>query len=973
MTLSHGFELQRDEEIAETNTRARLWRHVQTGAELLSLENSDENKVFGITFRTPPADSTGIAHIMEHSVLGGSRKYQVKEPFVELLKGSLYTFLNAMTYPEKTVYPVASTNAQDFYNLVDVYLDAVLHPLITPHHLEQEGWHYELDGPDAPLTYKGVVFNEMKGVYSSPDSLLYRLSQQILFPENSYGYDSGGKPEAIPDLTYAQFKAFHETFYHPSNALIFFYGDDDPETRLRLLDGYLRDFEAQQVDAAVPVHPPFDAPQRVTAPYSVNADQHNGQTPKALVQMNWVLPEYDDPALAMALDILSYALVSTPASPLRKALIDSGLGEDTTGYGLMAYTRQMTFSVGLKGVAAENAARVEALIVETLRTLADEGLEPEMVEAAVNSIEFSLRENNTGSYPRGIALLTRALNTWLHGRDPLMPLRYEAPLTAVKASLAADPAYLQNLLRVHLLDNPHRASLILEPDPELAQRQETAEKERLAAARAALEPADLQAIMHNAAALRRRQEAPDDPAALAALPRLTLADLDKESKTIPLALSEPLDSRVLYHDLFTNGILYLDVGLNLRALPQRLLPYARLFGQALLEMGTETEDFVRLSQRIGSKTGGIEPSTFTAAVRASDDAATWLFLRGKSTVAQTPDLLAILRDVLLTARLDNRERFRQIVLEAKAGKEGGLIPGGHMVVNTRLRARYNLAGWAAEQMGGVENLFFLRRLAEQIEQDWPSVLADLEAVRRHLLTRQAMIFNVTLDAGNWAAVAPQLHGFIAALPAAPPAWQPWTPRQAPANEGLTIPAQVNYVAKGANLYDLGYQLHGSMAVILKYLRTTWLWEKIRVQGGAYGAMVAFDKHSGVLSYLSYRDPNLLQTVANYDQTAAFLRDNALSADELTKSIIGAIGAIDGYQLPDAKGYTSMVRHLVGETDAARQQYRDELLATTAADFRALAGVLERLNAAGSVAALGSAEAIRRANGDAPWLEVTPVM
>ncbi len=348
--MESGFELVAEERVSELNSRARLWRHVKTGAELLSVENDDENKVFGVAFRTPPADSTGVAHILEHSVLGGSQKYPLKEPFVQLVKGSLNTFLNAFTSPDRTTYPVASTNLQDFYNLVDVYLDAVFHPLLTPYHLDQEGWHYEIEDPGAPLTFKGVVFNEMKGVYSSPDAILYRASQHALFPDNTYGVDSGGDPRVIPDLTYDAFRQFHTTYYHPSNALIYFYGDDDPAERLRLLDAELSQFEAAPVSADVALQAPFATPRQVVTGYSVDGASDGAQ--KCMAQVNWALPEVTDRALLMALSVLSYALVGTQASPLRKALVDSGLGEDVTGGGFGASLRQPTFSIGLKGVLA---------------------------------------------------------------------------------------------------------------------------------------------------------------------------------------------------------------------------------------------------------------------------------------------------------------------------------------------------------------------------------------------------------------------------------------------------------------------------------------------------------------------------------------------------------------------------------------------------------------------------------------------
>lgn len=956
---TYGFELLRDEPVAEINTRARLYRHTATGAQLLSLENDDENKVFGITFRTPSADSTGVAHILEHSVLGGSQKYPLKEPFVELIKGSLKTFLNAMTYPDRTVYPVASTNLQDFYNLVDVYLDAVLHPLLTHYHLDQEGWHYELERADKPLRYKGVVFNEMKGAYSSPDNLLYRTSQQSLFPDNAYGFDSGGDPAVIPELTYAQFTRFHRTYYHPSNALIYFYGDDDPMERLRILDGYLSSYQAQPVDGMVALQPSFAAPRRVTRPYSVDGAGDNA--PKSFVQLNWLLPEGDDPTLVMALSLLSYALIGTQASPLRKALIDSGLGEDVTGGGLSTGLRQMTFHVGMKGVEPGNDLAVETLILETLQKLAAEGIDREMVEAATNTFEFSLRENNTGSTPRGLAWMMRALPMWLYQGDPIAPLRFEAPLAAVRQALHDDSEYFQGMIRSYLLENPHRTTVVLAPDAELSQMIEAEEAARLARVQAQLDPAQAQALVDNTLALRRRQETPDSPEALAKLPMLKLSDLDRQSKTIPIEVGDIHGGELVYHDLFTNGIVYLDLGFNLQVLPPDLLPYAKLFGQSLVEMGTETEDFVKLAQRIGRTTGGIDVSNFLSSKQDEAQGVAWMMVHGKATMAQAQAMLDILRDILLTVRLDNRERFRQIVLKSKARRESSLVPAGSSVVDGRLRAGFTTSSWAGEQMGGLDYLFFLRRLVDAIDQDWLGVLAKLEEVRRHLVTRQGMVVNVTLDAAHWAQFEPALRDLVAALPAQPAARRSWTPRLAEIDEGLVLPAQVNYVGKGANLYDLGYRYHGSIQVISNFLRTAWLWDRIRVQGGAYGAFCRFSKQSGVWTYLSYRDPNVLATLDVYDGTAEFLRKLALSDDELTKSIIGAIGVLDAYELPDAKGYTSLVRHLLGESDESRQQTRDEVLGTTAADFRAFADVLDAVAAQGRVVVLGAQEALAQAN------------
>jgi hypothetical protein len=955
---THGFELLREEHIQEINSRARLYRHVQSGAELLSLENDDENKVFGVAFRTPPADSTGIAHIMEHSVLGGSQKYPLKEPFVQLIKGSLHTFLNAFTWPDRTVYPVASTNLQNFYNLIEVYLDAVFHPLVTPQHLDQEGWHYELEEPGAPLAYKGVVFNEMKGVYSSPDALLYRAAQQALFPDTTYGLDSGGDPRVIPQLTYEQFKHFHETYYHPSNARIFFYGDDDPAERLRRLDEVLQAFAARPVDGEIALQPRFSAPRRVVVKVPVEADSDFSK--KAIVDVNWALPEITEPSLLMALGVLSYAVIGTQASPLRKALVDSGLGEDVMG-GLGSGLRQLTFSAGLKGIRQEDAPRVEALVLDTLTRLAADGIDPEMVEAAVNSIEFSLRENNTGSYPRGLSLYMRVLPNWLYGRDPFEPMRYELPLAVVKQRLAADPTFLGHLIRTYLLSNTHRLTVVAEPDPALTQTWEAEEAERLAQAKAAMTPEDLQRVVDNTRLLKELQQRADPPEELAKLPMLKLGDLAKQNKTIPLAVSEAPGGRLLYHDLFTNGILYLTLGFDLRQVPQDLLPYVPFFGRALLEIGTEREDYVRFSQRILRKTGGVSYSTFLSPVRSEPEGTAWFFVSGKATVAQTPELLDILRDMLLTVKLDNPERFRQIALKTKARKESSLIPSGHAYVRDRLRAGFSKTAWAEEQMDGIASLFFVRELVEQVDADWPGVLAKLEAVRAALVNRTGMVSNVTLDAANWAHVEPQLHGFLGSLPAFQTAPAPWAPTLAAVDEGLALPAQVNYVGKGANLYDLGYEYSGSIHVITNYIRTEWLWNKVRAEGGAYGAFTSFGKQSGFFAFLSYRDPNLATTLRVYDETVDFLRRAELSEDELTMNVIGAIGDVDAYQLPDAKGHTSFIRYLTQESDKSRQQMRDQILATRQEDFRAFADVLAAMKERARVVVMGSHAALTAAN------------
>lgn len=961
MTENNEFELVREQHLAEINSRARLYRHIETGAELLSIENDDENKVFGITFRTPPADSTGLPHIMEHSVLCGSRKYPVKEPFVELMKGSLNTFLNAMTFPDKTCYPVASQNLQDFHNLVDVYLDAVFFPRLTPYTLMQEGWHYELENPQDPLSFKGVVFNEMKGAYSDPDSVLGEQIQHAIFPENEYRHDSGGSPSVIPDLTFEQFQAFHETYYHPSNARIFFYGDDDPEQRLSVVHDYLHLFDPIPVKSEISLQKPFSQPRRQVIPYEIAAGQEDA---RSFVTVNWLLPENGDPELVYGLAILEQALIGNPAAQLRKALIDSGLGEDITGSGFESSTRQMFFSIGLKGVAAENIEKVEALIQDTLNDIAKTGVDKDNIAAAINTIEFRLRENNTGSYPRGLSIMLRSLDFWLYGKDPLAPLMFEAPLSTIKQRLDSGEVYFEKLIEKYLVNNAHRVHVILSPDATLGEKRAAAERERLDKARASMDDTALAQILENTRQLKLRQETPDSPEMLMTIPMLEREDLGREIRHIPVeVLTRDKNSHgaeVLYHDLFTNGILYLDLGFDLHVLPQEWIAYIPLFGRALTETGTAKESFVQLLQRIGRNTGGIRPSTFTSSVRKSNNVRTMLMLRGKAMTAQAGELLSILSDVLTGANLQDRERFRQMALEEKARLEARLAAAGHGLVNSRLRARFNEADWAAEQMSGASYLLFLRSLTQQIDQDWPAVLEILESIRAALITAPNALCNITLDAANWSAVRPQLEDFLAALPKGMPESKDWVIPGFPGKEGLTIPSQVNFVGKGANLYALGYEFNGSVLVINNHLNGAWLWDKIRVQGGAYGGFAVFDSQSGILNYLSYRDPNLQQSLQTYDQTGAYLKDLELDESELTKSIIGTIGDLDSYLLPDAKGYTSMRWYLLGTTDEERQKLRDEVLNTTLEDFHRFGEVLDAAKDQSAVVVLGAEDAVQNA-------------
>ncbi len=961
---TYGFTLVREAAQRETGGIARLWRHDTTGAELLSVSNADENKCFGVTFRTPPSDSTGVAHILEHSVLCGSDKYPVKEPFVELLKGSLQTFLNAFTFPDKTCYPVASCNVQDFYNLIDVYLDAVFHPRINEAVLQQEGWHVEAETPDGPWSFKGVVYNEMKGVYSSPDSVLGEQSQHAVFPDTLYSVDSGGNPEDIPQLTFAAFKEFHRTYYHPSNARFFFWGDDPEETRLKILAEALAGYQKISVSSAVPLQPRRDMPREIEMTYAATEDEN-----RAMFTVNWLLCESADVTTSLLFEMLEHILEGLPGSPLRKALIESGLGEDMTGCGLETDLRQLYYSVGLKGLAQRDVHTAEMLIYDTLGALAEEGIPQEAVDAAVNSVEFDLRENNSGRFPRGLAAMLQSLSTWLYDGDPLAPLAWEAPLADIKARLAAGEKVFEQAIQTWLLNNEHRALVTLLPDAQLGARRDADEQARLDRIQAACSPQERAEVVSLSTALQEAQGRADSPEALASIPCLGVEDLPRENAVIPSRAAGTAQTPLLVHELDTSGVLYGTLLLPLAAVPARLLPLIPLLARCLTELGTARRDYVALGTHIASRTGGVSAAPLFGTTRETRGTFAYLGVSGKAVGDKMDDLFGILQEILLEPLPDMqaaRDRMRQMLLESKARLEQGLLAGGHSAVGSRLRARASLAGWLTEATSGISYLHAVRALLARMDTDFDGVLADMAELRGLLLRRDGALFDITGTAELCARAEQAGTSLLQALPAtgAAPATD-WAAPAFPAAEAFIAPSQINYVGKGANLYDLGYTYQGSASVILRYMRMGYLWEKVRVQGGAYGAFCMLDRMSGAFVQASYRDPNVSGTLAAYDGMVDFLHSFTPDSRALTNAIVGAIGDVDTYLLPDAKGAQALARHLTGDDAASRQRMRDEILHVTAADFRAFADVLAAARDHAAISVIGGATAEQEAKA-AGW-------
>lgn len=963
--------------IDEYGVQAILYNHKKSGAQVMSVIAPDENKVFGITLRTPPKDSTGVPHILEHSVLCGSRKFPVKEPFVDLLKGSLQNFLNAFTYPDRTCYPVASTNTKDFYNLVSVYLDAVLHPraISDPQVLQQEGWHYELEDPKDPLTYKGVVYNEMKGVYSSPDSLMGRGAQQALFPDNTYGVDSGGDPLAIPDLTFQGFKDFHGEFYHPSNSRVFFYGDDDPLKRLEILDEQLKEFDAIPVTSQVQFQPKNKKPERLEILYPVGPDTE----PKHAITVNWLMNDQPlDPKEMLAMGVLDSLLLGTSNAKLRKILTESNLGESVTGGGLSDELLQATFSVGLKGVKAADVERVEALVYSSLASIAKEGFEQSAVDAAINTLEFRLREFNTGGFPRGLSLMLGMMSNWIYDKNACDGVRFEEALADFKADLASGKPVFQDLMNKYLVNNEHRVTVEMKPDAELETKQIKEEEDRLKSVKDTLNSADIEKIIEDTKLLKAAQLAEDSAEAKATLPRLDIGDIDPKSRELPIDILQDGGKdgvTILGHTLPTSGILYADMGFDFSDIDHEDLPLLPLFSRLMMEGGTSTMDEVTLQRKIGTETGGISTSVFSDVKSSAgvvsgvspSDALLYFMIRGKAVKDKVPVMLDLFKDILLNANLNNQKRAVEMLRESKVRKESSVISAGHSYAASRLASRYSFLGYLGEVTGGITSVRAAGDLLEQAEKDWPTIHARLLKIHEKIIRKNGMIVNLTGDDKTMESSKTVVDSFLGDLPAAERTSQTLVDKWSDSmlsvteDEAFVVPTQVNYVVKGGPVYQPGDAVSGSSAVISRFLSLHYLWDNVRVMGGAYGGFARFSETSGRFVYMSYRDPNLAKTLEIYDKAPEALLGAEITKEDILQGVIGAVGDLDSPLSADQKGYASMVQYLTGETAPDRQKWRDEVLGSTENDFKEFAKNLENVSKVGSVAVVGSQAAIDEAN------------
>ena len=954
MRFPETYELVMQSGLEELGLCAYVLRHQKTGARVICLPAEDPNKVFAIAFRTPPVDDSGLSHILEHSVLCGSDKFPVKDPFVELMKTSPNTFLNAMTYPDKTVYPVSSCNDKDFANLMDVYLDAVLHPLLhgDSRIFRQEGWRYELESEDAELTLNGVVYSEMKGAFSSVDGILDRYAKNSLFPDTSYGFESGGAPEAIPTLSYEKFCAFHKKLYHPSNSWIYLYGSCDMEERLRFIDeAYLAAYDREEVDSALTLQPAFDAPRTLRMAYPIGADED--PEGRSCYSMQWVTGEVSDVRTMAALSILEQVLLNAPGAPLKKALLDAGLGKDVSGMNEPEML-QGFFSVTAKDAPSGKKEEFARVIRETLTRIVSEGLNRTALRAAISNSEFQTREADFGGLSKGLIYGLEILRNWLYDLDdPFRPLRYDADYAYYKEHV--EDGYFEELIRKIFLDNPHCTLLELFPEPGKAEKDDAALKEKMAALKAAMSPEERKKLIADSAELKRWQETPDREEDLARVPKITAADLSREARHIDNEEDEAGGVKLIHRKEKTSGIDYLQLFFPLKNLPEELIPWLGLYKACFNQVSTEEHDYRELydmgMELTGSISLGIE-SIFRYREKS------WTPMVSVSVKALDEKLapaLELLKEILLKARFSDEDRLREILAETVTGLRETLISSGHTAAMRRAASYYDDKALFGEMTGGLEFFRFAADLENSLDSRKDEAAEKLAETARRIYTRSGMIMNVTSEPEAYPRIKALLADFVKVFPEAEGNCFR-LPAPEKKNEGVKTSGAVGYVAMSGSFLEAG-PYTGALPVLRSALSAGYLWQTVRVLGGAYGCMCRFSM-SGDAYFVSYRDPNVRKTKEVYEAIPNWLETLDIPQEAVDGFIISTVGG--GFDLPltpSMKGSADIRLWLSGVTQEDLQKERDEALACTPETLKALAPYVKAILAQNNFCVFGTAVGI----------------
>ena len=955
------YEILDEHRVEDVQSDGFILRHKKSGARIAILSNNDDNKVFYIGFRTPPEDETGVPHIIEHTTLCGSKKFPVKDPFIELAKGSLNTFLNAMTYPDKTVYPVASCNNQDFKNLMDVYLDAVFNPNITKYEeiFKQEGWHYELTGKDDELKINGVVYNEMKGAYSSPDEVLSSQIYRSLFPDNTYSKDSGGNPEYIPKLTYEAYLDFYHKYYHPSNSYIYLYGDMDVVERLEWLDKeYLSLYDYKKVNSEINKQPAFDEIKNVEAQYSITMD--DTQENKTYLSYNRVVGDTLDEMLYQAFDVLDYALVSSPGAPVKQALIDAGIGDDVYG-SYDAGILQPVFSFVAKNANASQADEFESIIENTLKEVVKTGINKEALLAGINSSEFKFREADFGQFPKGLLFGLNCLDSWLF--DDMKPfIHLECLGTFAKLRKAVDTDYFEKLIQEYLLDNTHGSSVTVKPKRGLGNEREEALAKELSDYKASLSDEEIKKLIEDTEHLKKYQEEPSSDEDLRKLPMLTRADMKKNAMPFSNIEDELLDVKVVRHDIESNGIDYISFLFDAGDFAQSELGYLGFFTNALGLVSTEKYSYTDLANATNIYTGGI--STGTASHPDIKDRNNFVFkfeVKLKVLEKNLDKALELMEQMLLSSDFTDTKRLGELVAQIKARLQANLSSSGHLVAAMRSMSSFSRYALYQDELKGVAFYRSICRIEKELLESPKSVSDKLAAIAKKLFARNRMLISFTGNNEAYGNAKPSLEKVIAGFNKRSAVGNQAEVHFNTAKEAFIDASQIQYVAKTGDFICEGYEYTGALRLLRIILSYDYLWINVRVKGGAYGCMNTFLR-SGESYFVSYRDPNLSDTLDVYDRIPEYIKSFSPDERDMTKYIIGTFSALDTPMNPEAKGSRSLSAYLEGITYEQIQKERNEILNAQPEDIRRLADLVEAVLKKDSICVIGNENMIKESAG-----------
>ncbi|WP_291582543.1 insulinase family protein [Clostridium sp. UBA6640] len=940
--MYHGFKLLEQEKIDEIQSVARVFEHIKTGARLLHLENEDDNKLFSIGFRTTPTDSTGVAHILEHSVLCGSRKFKTKDPFGDIAKSSLNTFLNAMTYTDKTIYPVSSRNHKDFMNLMDVYLDAVLHPRIYENHeiLRQEGWRYEVDPKTNKLSYKGVVYSEMQGALSSPEQVICSDIYSSLFPNTTYAFVSGGEPEEIPNLTQEDFEKFHSKFYHPSNSYIFLYGDQNLEQCLKFInDEYLNDFDRIEIPSHIENVEAFKSMAEKTSQYSISEDEEEKN--KSFLALSFAFEETSNAMAYLTNEILYNMLIESSASPIKEALLKAGIGECiiTIDEMNMDPTKQMLFPIVVKNADSSMKDKFKEIVLSTLKELVENGIDENQLQAAINTVEFNLREADPWRIAnKGIQYNEKVLNSWLYDGSPLAHLKYEKNLNDIKEAIK--DRYFENFIEKNMVKNCHCSLVVLNPKKGLENEKNKALEEKLEKYRISLSEEDLQKLIDRNKKLQEAQVKIDTEEEKKTIPKLPMEEIDKKAEQIPQEVIKEQGITILKHHINTNKIAYINLLFDGKIIEEKYIPYLGLLGDILGELDTERKTYSELITEVYKNTGGITFENEVYTEKNNDKAYHPKFtIKSKAISDNIPKLLELINEIMTTTKFDDMNRIKQVIQETKSKLQMRIINAGHKIAINRACSKFSYGQEYSDRINGASYYEFICSLEKNFENNSDEIKNNLMNVYETIFNKNNLIVSIVGEEtesqnllSNINIILDNIKNSICEVPK-------FEYKQSKDVEGVITASNVQYVVKAFNFAKLDYKYSGKMRVLQNILDSEYLYPKVRLQGGAYGCYIEMS-NDGNLAFFSYRDPNLTRTIDVYNETYKFLENVDFAKKDMENFIIGTVGQVYKPLTPDRKGEKAVGNYICNITYEDVQRERDEILNTTIEDIKSYAEMIK---------------------------------